>query len=281
MHHQKKEGGVQVVKMKDEILLEMEDLWSGYQGKDVLKGVNLKIKRGEFLGLIGPNGSGKTTLLRSMSKILTPRRGKVLYRGKDIAKIGAKKLAQRIAVVPQLSVFTFSFTVEDFVLLGRIPYLPRFYLERKEDYLAAEEAMRLTKTLSFRERRINELSEGEKQRVVIARSLAQDPELLLLDEPAAHLDIRYQLEVFNLLRQLNQEKGITIVLVSHDLNLASQYASRLVLVNGGKIFSEGRPSEVITEENIQKVYKVRVRITQDEEGNPVVNIDHRVKNLTF
>ncbi|MCD6369295.1 MAG: ABC transporter ATP-binding protein, partial [Thermoproteales archaeon] len=100
-------------------------------------------------------------------------------------------------------------------------------------------------------------------------------ELLLLDEPAAHLDIRYQLEVFNLLRQLNQEKGITIVLVSHDLNLASQYASRLVLVNGGKIFSEGRPSEVITEENIQKVYKVRVRITQDEEGNPVVNIDHR------
>ena len=281
MHHQKKEGGVQVVKMKDEILLEMEDLWSGYQGKDVLKGVNLKIKKGEFLGLIGPNGSGKTTLLRSMSKILTPRRGKVLYRGKDIAKIGAKKLAQRIAVVPQLSVFTFSFTVEDFVLLGRIPYLPRFYLERKEDYLAAEEAMRLTKTLSFRERRINELSEGEKQRVVIARSLAQNPELLLLDEPAAHLDIRYQLEVFNLLRQLNQEKGITIVLVSHDLNLASQYASRLVLVNGGKIFSEGRPSEVITEENIQKVYKVRVRITQDEEGNPVVNIDHRVKNLTF
>ncbi len=281
MHHQKKEGGVQVVKMKDEILLEMEDLWSGYQGKDVLKGVNLKIKRGEFLGLIGPNGSGKTTLLRSMSKILTPRRGKVLYRGKDIAKIGAKKLAQRIAVVPQLSVFTFSFTVEDFVLLGRIPYLPRFYLERKEDYLAAEEAMRLTKTLSFRERRINELSEGEKQRVVIARSLAQNPELLLLDEPAAHLDIRYQLEVFNLLRQLNQEKGITIVLVSHDLNLASQYASRLVLVNKGKIFSEGRPSEVITEENIQKVYKVRVRITQDEEGNPVVNIDHRVKNLTF
>lgn len=267
--------------MKDEILLEMEDLWSGYQRKDVLKGVNLKIKKGEFLGLIGPNGSGKTTLLRSMSKILTPRRGKVLYRGKDIAKIGAKKLAQRIAVVPQLSVFTFSFTVEDFVLLGRIPYLPRFYLERKEDYLAAEEAMRLTKTLSFRERRINELSEGEKQRVVIARSLAQNPELLLLDEPAAHLDIRYQLEVFNLLRQLNQEKGITIVLVSHDLNLASQYASRLVLVNGGKIFSEGRPSEVITEENIQKVYKVRVRITQDEEGNPVVNIDHRVKNLTF
>jgi len=275
MHHQKKEGGVQVVKMKDEILLEMEDLWSGYQRKDVLKGVNLKIKKGEFLGLIGPNGSGKTTLLRSMSKILTPRRGKVLYRGKDIARISAKKLAQRIAVVPQLSVFTFSFTVEDFVLLGRIPYLPRFYLERKEDYLAAEEAMRLTKTLSFRERRINELSEGEKQRVVIARSLAQNPELLLLDEPAAHLDIRYQLEVFNLLRQLNQGKGITIVLVSHDLNLASQYASRLVLLNRGKIFSEGRPSEVITEENIQKVYKVRVRIIQHEEGNPVVNIDHR------
>jgi len=264
-----------VVEMRDETLLEIENLWSGYKKGDVLRGVNLTIKKGEFLGLIGPNGSGKTTLLRSMSKILTPRRGKVFYQGKDIAKISAKQLAQRIAVVPQLSVFYFSFNVEDFVLLGRIPYLPRFYLERREDYLVAEEAMKLTETLGFRDRRINELSEGEKQRVVIARSLAQRPELLLLDEPAAHLDIRYQLDVFDLLRQLNVEKGITIVLVSHDLNLTSQYASRLILLDRGKIFAEGKPIEVINEENIQEIYKVQVRIIQDEWGTPLVNIDHR------
>jgi len=270
-----------MVEARNDILLEVEDLWSGYQKENVLKGVRLTVRKGEFLGLIGPNGSGKTTLLRSISKILTPRRGTILYRGKDIARINVKQLAQRIAVVPQLSIFYFPFSVEDFVLLGRIPYLPRFYLERREDYLSAEEAMKLTGTLPFRERRINELSEGEKQRVVIARSLAQKPELLLLDEPAAHLDIRYQLDVFNLLRWLNKRKGITIVLVSHDLNLASQYASKLILLNEGRIFAEGRPGEVITEENIQRVYKVRVRVTQDEEGNPVVNIHQRAKSLTF
>jgi len=270
-----------MVEARNNILLEIEDLWSGYQKENVLKGVSLTLRKGEFLGLIGPNGSGKTTLLRSISKILTPRRGTILYRGKDIARINVKQLAQRIAVVPQLSIFYFPFSVEDFVLLGRIPYLPRFYLERREDYLSAEEAMKLTGTLPFRERRINELSEGEKQRVVIARSLAQKPELLLLDEPAAHLDIRYQLDVFNLLRWLNKRKGITIVLVSHDLNLASQYASKLILLNEGRIFAEGRPGEVITEENIQRVYKVRVRVTQDEEGNPVVNIHQRAKSLTF
>ncbi len=270
-----------MVEARNNILLEIENLWSGYQKENVLKGVSLTLRKGEFLGLIGPNGSGKTTLLRSISKILTPRRGTILYRGKDIARINVKQLAQRIAVVPQLSIFYFPFSVEDFVLLGRIPYLPRFYLERREDYLSAEEAMKLTGTLPFRERRINELSEGEKQRVVIARSLAQKPELLLLDEPAAHLDIRYQLDVFNLLRWLNKRKGITIVLVSHDLNLASQYASKLILLNEGRIFAEGRPGEVITEENIQRVYKVRVRVTQDEEGNPVVNIHQRAKSLTF
>lgn len=260
--------------MKDNILVEVENLWSSYQKKDVLRGVNFAIKRGEFLGLIGPNGSGKTTLLRNISKILAPRRGRVLYQGRDIAGISTKQLAQRMAVVPQLSVFHFSFSVEDFVLLGRIPYLPRFYLERREDYLAAGEAMSLTETLGFRDRKINELSEGEKQRVVIARSLTQQPELFLLDEPAAHLDIRYQLDVFNLLKWLNMERGITIILVSHDLNLASQYASKLVLLDKGRIFAEGRPEEVVNEENIQEVYKVRVKITRNEWGNPVVNINH-------
>ena len=259
-----------MVETRDEILLEVENLWSGYQKKDILRGINLTIRKGEFWGLIGPNGSGKTTLLRSISKILIPRKGRVLYQGRDIARISAKQLAQKIAVVPQLSIFYFSFSVEDFVLLGRIPYLPRFYLERRQDYLAAEEAMKFTGTLPFREKRINELSEGEKQRVIIARSLAQRPELLLLDEPAAHLDIRYQLDAFNLLKRLNEKRRVTIILISHDLNLASQYASKLILLNKGRIFAEGKPREVINERNIQEVYKVRVKVTQDEWENPTI-----------
>jgi len=261
-----------VVGTDENVLLEIRDLWSGYKRKDILKGINFLVKKGEFWGLIGPNGSGKTTLLKSITKILPARKGNVFYNKKNIVKIAAKQLAQDIAVVPQVSVFHFSFTVEDFVLLGRIPYLPRFYLEGKNDYHIAEEAMQLTETISFRQRRINELSEGEKQRVVIARSLAQKPTLLLLDEPAAHLDIRHQLDVFNLLRRLNQERGITIILVSHDLNLASQYASRLTLLYKGKVFAQGSPREIINKENIWKVYGVKVQVTPGTKGNPLVNL---------
>ena len=261
-----------MVGIDKDVLLETRNLCSGYRRKNILKGIDFLVRKGEFWGLIGPNGSGKTTLLKSMTNILPAQKGNVFYNKEDIMKIPAKKLAQNIAVVPQVSVFHFSFTVQDFVLLGRIPYLPRFYLEGKNDYRIAEEAMQLTETISFRQRRINELSEGEKQRVVIARSLAQKPTILLLDEPAAHLDIRHQLDVFNLLEKLNQKKGITIILVSHDLNLASQYASQLILLNEGKIFARGRPKEIINEENIWKVYGVKVKLTPGIKGNPLVNI---------
>jgi iron complex transport system ATP-binding protein len=261
-----------MVGTNEDILLEIRNLCSGYKRKNILKGIDFLVRKGEFWGLIGPNGSGKTTLLKSITKILPAQKGNVFYNKEDIMKIPAKKLAQNIAVVPQVSVFHFSFTVEDFVLLGRIPYLPRFYLEGKNDYLIAEEAMRLTETVSFRQRRINELSEGEKQRVVIARSLAQKPTLLLLDEPAAHLDIRHQLDVFNLLEKLNREKGITIILVSHDLNLASHYASQLILLNEGRIFAQGSPKQIINEENIWKVYGVKVKVTPGIKGSPLVNL---------
>jgi len=261
-----------VVETDESVLLEIRNLWSGYNKKNILKGINFLVKKGEFWGLIGPNGSGKTTLLKSITKILPARKGNIFYDKKDIVEIPAKQLAQKIAVVPQVSVFHFSFAVEDFVLLGRIPYLPRFYLEGKNDYRIAEEAMQLTETISFRRRRINELSEGEKQRVVIARSLAQKPTLLLLDEPAAHLDIKHQLDIFNLLKRLNREKGITIILVSHDLNLASQYASHLILLHKGKVFAQGSPKEIINKKNIWEVYKVKVKVTPGIKGNPLVNL---------
>jgi len=257
--------------MKEE-LLKIENLWSGYKETDILKGINLVIKKGDFCGVVGPNGAGKTTLLKNITRILPPRRGKIFLKGRDIAQINARQLAQKIAVVPQLSVFWFSFTVRDFILLGRIPYLPRFYLERKEDYQAVEESMELTGTTHLRERRISELSGGERQKVVIARSLAQKPEFLLLDEPASHLDIKHQLDILNLIDKLNKEEGVTVLMISHDLNLTSHYASKLILMKEGMIFARGTPQEVISEENIKKVYEIKVKINSDGKEKPIINL---------
>lgn len=257
--------------MKKE-LLKVENLWSGYKETDILKGINLVIKKGDFCGVVGPNGAGKTTLLKNITRILPPRRGKIFLKGSDIAQINARQLAQKIAVVPQFSVFWFSFTVRDFILLGRIPYLPRFYLERKEDYQIVEEAMELTGTTRIRERRISELSGGERQKVVIARSLAQKPEFLLLDEPASHLDIKHQLDILNLIDKLNKEEGVTILMISHDLNLTSHYASKLILMKEGKIFARGTPHKVITEENIKKVYEIKVKINSNGKEKPIISL---------
>jgi len=256
----------------EEELLKVENLWSGYKETNILKGINLVIKRGEFWGVAGPNGAGKTTLLKSITKILSPKRGKIFFKGENIARMGARKLAQKVAVVPQFSIFWLSFTVRDFILLGRIPYLPRFYLERREDYEAVEEAMELTETTHLQERRINELSGGEKQKVVIARSLAQKPEFLLLDEPVSHLDIKHQLEILNLIEKLNQKEKVTILMISHDLNLTSHYVSKLILMKEGKIFARGTPQEVITEDNIEKVYEIKVKVYSNGRKNPVISL---------
>jgi len=256
----------------EEELLKVENLWSGYKETNILKGINLVIKRGEFWGVAGPNGAGKTTLLKSITKILSPKRGKIFFKGKNIARMDARKLAQKVAVVPQFSIFWLSFTVKDFILLGRIPYLPRFYLERREDYEAVEEAMELTGTTHLQERRINELSGGEKQKVVIARSLAQKPEFLLLDEPVSHLDIKHQLEILNLIEKLNQKEKVTILMISHDLNLTSHYVSKLILMKEGKIFARGTPQEVITEDNIEKVYEIKVKVSSNGRKNPVISL---------
>jgi len=256
----------------EEELLKVENLWSGYKETNILKGINLVIKKGEFWGVAGPNGAGKTTLLKSITKILSPKRGKIFFKGKNIARMGARKLAQKVAVVPQFSIFWLSFTVKDFILLGRIPYLPRFYLERREDYEAVEEAMELTGTTHLQERRINELSGGEKQKVVIARSLAQKPEFLLLDEPVSHLDIKHQLEILNLIEKLNQKEKVTILMISHDLNLTSHYVSKLILMKEGKIFARGTPQEVITEDNIEKVYEIKVKVSSNGRKNPVISL---------
>ncbi|MEW6379420.1 MAG: ABC transporter ATP-binding protein [bacterium] len=247
----------------DQPMILVRHLEAGYpqsRKEPVLQGIDFQIQTGEFVGLIGPNGSGKSTLLRVISGALAPARGEVRLSGENVRHLSPRQLARRLAVVSQLQTGASSdFTVEEFVLLGRTPYLRRWQLvESRLDRKIAEQSMALTNTIDFRLRKIRQLSGGELQRVLIARALTQQPQLLLLDEATSHLDINYQLQVFDLLRSLNEERGITILAVLHDLNLAAEYCQRLILLQKGRLFAQGPPATVITGENIRQVYQARV-----------------------
>ena len=248
--------------MTDALFL-LNNISAGYDRRQVVKNINLKIQKGDFLGIIGPNGSGKSTLLRVMSRVLSPQSGEILLEGQRIQRVGLKAFCRQVAFVPQDTLINFSFTVWEIVLMGRIPYLKRLQFETKNDFAIAENALNLTDTLSIKEREISGLSAGERQRVVIAKALAQEPILLLLDEPTSHLDIGHQVQIMNLLKGLNQKEKLTIVIVLHDLNLASEYCRRLVLLNNGAIFKQGTPEEVLTYQNIEQVYKTVVVVNKN------------------
>ena len=246
-------------------MLEVKDLFCGYDSRMVLKGISLSIERGGLLGLIGPNGSGKTTFLRAITRVLNPREGSVLIEGKDLGQMGYRGLAQKVAVVPQ-GVFADSMRVEDFVLLGRIPHYKKFQLlETAKDKDIARRSLKLTGTFNLKERNLSELSGGEKQLVLIARALAQEPCLLLLDEPTTHLDITHQVGAMDLIRRLNKEMGLTVLMVLHDLNLASEYCRTIALINKGVVYKIGSPREVLTYQTIEEVYQTTVVIGK----NPV------------
>lgn len=249
------------------ILLEVDTLFGGYGADSVLKDVSFDIQRGEFLGIIGPNGSGKSTLLRLMSRVLLPQKGKILFENKNISGMKLKELCQKIAFVPQDTLISFPFSVWEIVLMGRIPHLKRLQLETKNDFAIATNSLSLTDSLQLKEKRIDQLSAGERQRVIVAKALAQEPILLLLDEPTSHLDIGYQIEILDLLRKLNRERNLSIVMVLHDLNLASEYCNRIILLNEGKIFKNGFPHQVLTYENIEAVYKTVVIVNK----NPITS----------
>ncbi len=246
-----------------EPLLSVRDLWGGYGSDTVIKDVSLEIKRGDFLGIIGPNGSGKSTLLRLMSKTLVPRQGEITFENKQLGSIPLKEFCRKAAFVPQDTQINFSFSAWEIVLMGRIPHLGRLQLETQRDFSAAQNALSLTDTLHLKERRIDELSAGERQRVVIARALAQEPELLFLDEPTAHLDIGHQIQILDLLKRLNQKQHLTIVIVLHDLNLAAEFCNRIMLLNEGTVFKEGPPDKVLTYQNIEEVYKTVVLVNKN------------------
>jgi iron complex transport system ATP-binding protein len=216
------------------------------------------------VGIIGPNGSGKTTLLRLSSRVLLPRKGNIYFQDKDIFRMDLKEFCRSVAFVSQDIATTFSFSALELVLMGRIPHLRRMQFETKKDIEISESALALTDSLGLKDKRIDELSAGERQRVVIARALAQEPVLLFLDEPTSHLDIGHQIQVMDLLKKLNREK-LTIIMVLHDLNLASAYCNRICLLDNGSIFKEGTPEEVLTYKNIEAVYKTIVLVND----NPV------------
>lgn len=254
--------------------LSLEGIWFHYHdGPWVLEDLSCDFSTEDFWGIIGPNGSGKTTLIRIINGLAAPQRGRVSLDDLNIKDMRRVDIARRIAVVPQDSSLVFPFSVEEVVLMGRAPHLGRFEFEGDGDLAIARNAMERTGVLPFARRSMAELSGGERQRVLIARALSQQTQMLLLDEPTAFLDIKYQKEIFDLLTELNREQGLGIIAVTHDLNLASLYCERLLLLSGGKIHSLGAPEEVITQERITDVYETDVRVEHDtESGRPRVMI---------
>jgi len=242
--------------MKQQIRIAVSGVEVVYEAEPVVTDITFQVHQGEFAGLIGPNGSGKSTLLRVISRVLSPQKGVTLINQRELSEFGREELARRLAVVTQESQLHFDFTVSEIVRMGRIPHLRRFQRESIVDERIVEQALHLTELQPFANRLVTALSGGERQRVAIARALAQTPEILLLDEPTAHLDLNYQLALLDLIWKLNRTEGLTVLVVLHDLNLAAQYCDKLILLQNGRIYNVGSPTDVITEAAIREVYGV-------------------------
>ena len=231
-----------------------------YAGREVLREVSLELRPGEMTALLGRNGAGKSTLLRLLSGALTPTRGTVTLQGRPLATLPRKEVARRLAVVPQELHVPFAFSVREVVSLGRTAHVPFLQGESARDRRAVEEAIALLELAELAERPYNTLSGGERQRAVMAMAVAQQPSVLLLDEPTVHLDLAHQLEVLKLVRRLHAEGGLTVLAAVHDLNLAALLFDRLLLLDVGRIVADGPPAEVLTAETIHAVFGAAVHV---------------------
>jgi len=245
-------------------MLSTEGLNFRYREKPVLENICLEIRKGEIIGILGPNGCGKTTLLKLLNKDLKPDSGRVLLDGKDLKDITKREIAKQIAVVPQGNEIRFAFTVRDIVAMGRMPFLERFQVESSDDMRIVDEAMEDTNITEFSDRLINTMSGGERQRVIIARALAQTPRIILLDEPTLHLDVCHQFEALDLVKDLSEKEDLTVVIVSHDLPMVVKYCDRIVLIHDHKIVAVGTPEEVLTKENMRTVFNIEAVLEWDE-----------------
>lgn len=247
----------------------VKNLFLKYRRGQVLRDLSFAITSGEFFIIIGPNGAGKTSLLKIFSRLIPPTGGSVDVLGKPLAEYTRRQLSRKVAVVPQHEPFDFPFTVSETVLMGRSPHLSLLAMERPEDLRIARQAMEFTGTVHLADRRLDHLSGGERQRVIIARAICQQPEIILLDEPTTALDPAHQLMIMDLMERFRREFGTTIIMVSHDLNLAAMYADRLLLLKDGTVQRQGRPEEVLTEEEIFRGYGCRVAVDRNHLGRSV------------
>jgi iron complex transport system ATP-binding protein len=242
--------------------LSIGNLHVDYAHKSILRGVTFSVVEGEFFIIIGPNGAGKTTLLKACTGMIRPQSGKINILDKALHRYSRRRLSRILAVVPQQVPLDFPFPVADTVLMGRSPHLGLWGMEKPEDYRLAEEAMIFTDIVHLAERRLDQLSGGERQRVMIARAICQQPRIIFLDEPTASLDPSHQSRIMDLMERLRQERRITVIMISHDLNLASLYGDRLLLLKDGQITKGGTPGEVLTAEQLQQSYNCSLLVDQ-------------------
>lgn len=247
--------------MRDTVVLDAKAISVRLGKSPVLNEVTLSILQGTVTAIIGPNGSGKSTLLRTLARLLRPETGSVLLDGAAIARMSPGHVARQIATLPQSPGAVPGMTVQELVEQGRYPHTGPLRMRSDKDRAAVERALELTSSSRFRHRLLDSLSGGERQRVWIALALAQEPRILLLDEPTTYLDVNHQIQALNLIQALNREHGLTVVMALHDLNQASQYAERLVVLHGGRIVEEGLPTEVIREEVLASVFNVQAHIS--------------------
>jgi len=254
-------------------MIDANSVFFRYHQDWVLQDVSFGIEKGEFIGMIGPNGSGKSTLLKILCRLLSPQQGEIFFESAPLKKMNRTDIAKKVALVPQEAYLLFPFRVIEIVLMGRSPYLGHLMFEKENDLEIVKKVMEWTKILPFAERPMDELSGGERKRVFIARALAQEPDVILLDEPTANLDIHHQIDFLNLILTLNRERGLTIVMASHDMNIASEFSDRLILLQQGRIWKMGIPSEVITQENIERIYGCEAWVDQHPvSGRPRISL---------
>lgn len=249
----------------------VQDICFSYNSQPILQDVNLDIQQGMVVSIVGPNGAGKSTLLKCMARLLKPQAGTVHLDGKDIAGKNSRELAKAMGYVPQNTRDIFPFTVLETVLMGRKPHVT--WDVGDEDFRVVTQVMQFLGIEHLAERPLDQLSGGQRQKVFVARALAQQPAIFLFDEPTSNLDVRHQLEVFATIKQLAENEGRTVIVVVHDLNIAARFSDMMVMLKNGTIYAAGKPEEVITEDNIEKVYNVSSTIIETKYGHYVVPIE--------
>lgn len=248
----------------NEDIIKIQDITVKYGDYEVLKNISFNIKKGEFTSIIGPNGAGKSTVLKAIMKNIDLSSGDISIKDKSIKKMSHKEKARIIGFVPQEFNISFDFTVYEIVAMGRNPYLSKFEKSKYDDNKIIEESLIKTNTYEFKDKYFNSLSGGEKQRVIIARALAQQPEILILDEATSSLDIHHQLDILELIHSLNREDGLSVITIMHDLNLASRFSDSIILLSKNGIIKQGKPGEVIDENVLKNVYDMDMVVRENK-----------------